>query len=116
MLCWAVVLCSPKLPALLVIEEPEIGIHPAWMPMLARWIKKAAAKTQILISTHSPDLLDHFTDVAEHVLVAKPVTPQAHRFAFFPVNPSVIAPRLAEGWQLGDLYRVGDPGVGGWPW
>jgi predicted ATPase len=116
MLCWAVILCSPKLPELLVIEEPEIGIHPAWMPMLARWIKKAAQKTQVIISTHSPDLLDHFTDVAEHVLVAKSVTSQAHQFAFVPLKQAVIAPRLAEGWQLGDLYRVGDPGVGGWPW
>lgn len=116
MLCWAVILCSPKLPELLVIEEPEIGIHPAWMPMLARWIKKAAQKTQVIISTHSPDLLDHFTDVAEHVLVAKSVTSQARQFAFVPLKQTVIAPRLAEGWQLGDLYRVGDPGVGGWPW
>ena len=116
MLCWAVILCSPELPDLLVIEEPEIGIHPAWMPMLARWIKKASQKTQVIISTHSPDLLDHFTDLAESVLVVKPVTPQAHRFAFFPLKLPVVAQRLAEGWQLGDLYRVGDPGVGGWPW
>lgn len=116
MLCWAVILMSPKLPDLLVIEEPEIGIHPAWMPILARWIKKAAQKTQVIISTHSPDLLDQFTDVAERVLVAKPVTSQAHRFGLFPLKQNAIASRLAEGWQLGDLYRVGDPGIGGWPW
>jgi hypothetical protein len=24
--------------------------------------------------------------------------------------------RLQEGWELGDLYRVGDPSIGGWPW
>lgn len=116
MLCWAVVLNSPKMPDLLVIEEPEIGIHTAWMTSLARWIKQAALRTQIVISTHSPDLLDQFTDVAEHVLVAKPSLKQPHRFDFLPVKRSVIAPKLEEGWQLGDLYRVGDPGIGGWPW
>jgi energy-coupling factor transporter ATP-binding protein EcfA2 len=62
MLCWATILNSPVLPSLLVIDEPELGLHVSWMPILAEWIKKAAAKTQVIITTHSPDLLDYFTD------------------------------------------------------
>ena len=42
MLCWAVILHSPKLPSLIVIDEPELGIHPAWMPILAEWSRSSA--------------------------------------------------------------------------
>ncbi len=67
MLCWATILHSPVLPSLLVIDEPELGLHVSWMPILAEWIKKAAGKTRVIITTHSPDLLDHFTDCLENV-------------------------------------------------
>lgn len=33
-----------------------------------------------------------------------------------PVSPDVLKEMLEEGWELGDLYRVGDPLLGGWPW
>jgi hypothetical protein len=33
-----------------------------------------------------------------------------------PLSPEVLKTQLEEGWELGDLYRVGDPTVGGWPW
>ncbi|MEI7846991.1 MAG: AAA family ATPase [Chloroflexota bacterium] len=116
MLCWAIVLLSPVLPTLLVIEEPEIGIHVSWLPVLAGWIKKASSKTQVIISTHSPDLLDHFTDEINNVLVMAKNETINHRFDLKPLSPDLLQDKLEEGWQLGDLYRVGDTRVGGWPW
>ncbi len=114
MLCWAVMLHSPRLPSLLVIEEPEIGIHPAWMSVLAEWIKSASERTQVIISTHSPDLLDHFTERLEDVICFR-FDGKSH---FFPKNliREEVAAKLEEGWQLGDLYRIGHPFIGGWPW
>ncbi|MEB3190162.1 MAG: AAA family ATPase [Snowella sp.] len=114
MLCWAVILHSPNLPTLLVIDEPELGLHPAWLSVLAQWIKKAAEKTQIILTTHSPDLLDKFTDSLEHVYCFYPT--DANHYGIKPLSPEVLKPQLEEGWELGDLYRVGDPTVGGWPW
>lgn len=114
MLCWAVILHSPVLPSLLVIDEPEIGIHPAWMSILAEWIKTASQKTQIIISTHSSDLLDYFTDCLENVLCFD-YDGKSH-FRIKRLSKERLAPSLEQGWQLGDLYRVGDPEVGGWPW
>lgn len=116
MLCWATVLLSPELPSLLVIEEPEIGIHVSWLPVLASWIKKASSKTQVIISTHSPDLLDHFTDELGNVLVMAKNETLNHRFDLKPLSPTLLKDKLDEGWQLGDLYRIGDTRVGGWPW
>jgi predicted ATPase len=114
MLCWATILLSPELPSLLVIEEPEIGIHVSWLPILAAWIKKASEKTQVIVSTHSPDLLDYFTENLPNVLVMKQSESLSHRFCLMPLTPELLKDKLDEGWQLGDLYRVGDSRIGGW--
>ncbi|MDM8548638.1 AAA family ATPase [Desulfobacterales bacterium HSG2] len=113
MLCWAIVLHSPVLPSLLVIDEPETGLHPAWMRTLAEWIKSASEKTQVIIATHSSDLLDHFTDRYEDVLCFE-YDGKAH-FTPKRLPEAELKARLDDGWELGDLYRVGDHAVG-WPW
>ncbi|EGK86726.1 ATPase [Microcoleus vaginatus PCC 9802] len=114
MLCWATILHSPLPPSLIVIDEPELGLHVSWMPILADWIKKAATKTQIIITTHSPDLLDHFTDCVENVLCF--YSENRTHFSVKSLSKEMLEQKLEEGWQLGDLYRVGDPSIGGWPW
>lgn len=113
MLCWAVILHSSYLPALLVIDEPELGLHPAWLSVLAQWIKKAAEKTQIILTTHSPDLLDHFTDYVENVYCFEQV--DATHYGLKPLSREILKPQLDDGWELGDLYRIGDPTIGAWP-
>ncbi|QTA91826.1 AAA family ATPase [Desulfonema magnum] len=114
MLCWAIVLHSPVLPSLLVMDEPETGLHPSWMKTLAEWIKTASERTQIIIATHSPDLLDHFTDRYKDVLCFE-YDGKKH---FVPrrLPEEELKVKIEEGWELGDLYRVGDHAVGGWPW
>jgi predicted ATPase len=114
MLCWATILHSPLLPSLIVIDEPELGLHVSWMAILAEWIKKAATKTQIIITTHSPDLLDHFTDCLENVLCF--YSENRTHFSVKSLSKEMLEQKLEEGWELGDLYRVGDPTIGGWPW
>jgi predicted ATPase len=114
MLCWAVILLSPSLPTLLVIDEPELGIHVSWMPVLAEWIKRASKRSQIFICTHSPDLLDNFTDCPQNVFCFS--STNKNHFSAKPLSESSLQNKLQEGWKLGDLYRVGDPKVGGWLW
>ena len=116
MLCWMAILFSPKIPRLLILDEPEASLHPAWLRVLAGWIRDAARRTQIVVSTHSPDLLDHFTEERNSVRVfnkdpQNPLYTQIER-----IDKEAIEDKIAEGWRLGDLYRVGDPQIGGWPW
>ena len=47
-------------PQLLVIEEPEQTVHPGVLAMLAEAFKEVSDKTQIVITTHSPQLVEHF--------------------------------------------------------
>ena len=119
MLCWAVILHSPRPPALIVIDEPELGIHPAWMPILADWIKRAAQKTQVIVTTHSPDLLDYFTDQLDeggYIYTFQQDPDSQNHFKPKRLDKDAVFGWLEDGWQLGDLYRVGNPAVGGWPW
>jgi predicted ATPase len=74
----------------------------------------ADTRRQVIVCTHSPDLLDNFTDCPENVLCFSAVD-KTH-FSAAPLSKSKLADKLQEGWKLGDLYRVGDPSIGGWPW
>ena len=54
-------------PSIILVDEPELGLHPFAITMLASLIKQASKKTQVIISTQSSLLLDHFE--IEDVLV-----------------------------------------------
>jgi predicted ATPase len=54
-------LMQPNLPKTILIDEPELGLHPVAIKKLAGIIRKASAKTQIIISTQSVTLVDNFT-------------------------------------------------------
>jgi predicted ATPase len=58
-------------PSVILVDEPELGLHPAAITMLASLVKQASLKTQVILSTQSPLLLDHFQP--EDVLVANRV-------------------------------------------
>ncbi len=44
-------------PTLLAIEEPELTIHPGALAVLADVMKEAGGRAQLLLTTHSPDLI-----------------------------------------------------------
>ena len=45
-------------PSLIGLEEPELAIHPGAMAVLSDAMKEAATRGQVLVATHSPDLID----------------------------------------------------------
>ncbi|MHB1468707.1 MAG: AAA family ATPase, partial [Solirubrobacteraceae bacterium] len=45
-------------PAILGVEEPELTIHPGALPLIYDYLVQAGERSQILVTTHSPDLLD----------------------------------------------------------
>ncbi|MGC2857292.1 AAA family ATPase [Novispirillum sp. DQ9] len=47
-------------PRTIALEEPELTIHPGALPLLADAMKEAAKRRQVIITTHSPDLIDQF--------------------------------------------------------
>ena len=110
MLCWVVVLTSSAPPDLICIDEPELGIHPAWLPILADLIKDASTRTQVIVTTHSPELLDEFTDLAGKVVVCSE-NEQGHA-AFNRLDKEELLEWL-EHYRLGQMFRSGHPELGG---
>lgn len=53
-------LLQKQLPETIIIDEPELGLHPAAITKLAAMIKKASLKTQIIIATQSVELINNF--------------------------------------------------------
>ncbi len=57
------VFASPNPAPLIAIDEPENGLHPSMLPIVAEYAVDASERTHVLITTHSPQLLDAFQDV-----------------------------------------------------
>lgn len=114
MLALALLLFTPEKTSLLSIDEPELNLHPAWLRVLGRWMLGTTGTNQVLASTHSPDLLDALTDGFRSGDVALVVCDA--KKGFRNVRPADLDAFFEEGWELGDLYRVGEPQLGGWPW
>jgi predicted ATPase len=56
------ILSSPAAAPVIAIDEPETGLHPAMLPIIAEYAVDAAERSQIIFTTHSPDFLDAFGD------------------------------------------------------
>jgi predicted ATPase len=55
-------------PSVILVDEPELGLHPYALEVLAALVRQASISTQVILSTQSSLLLDHFQP--EDVLVA----------------------------------------------
>jgi predicted ATPase len=61
---------TPNPPALVCIDEPEVGLHPRTLPKIAGLLKKLSDRTQVLVATHSSYLLAQF-NVADVAVLRK---------------------------------------------
>jgi predicted ATPase len=71
-----VTLLQPNPPALIAIDEPEVGLHPQMLPLLAELLQDASKRTQLIIATHSNLLLSQLSP--EQVLVTTRDTGASH--------------------------------------
>lgn len=59
-LCLAAALVNPSQVSMIAIDEPEVGLHPRLLPVVADMIRYASDSRQVFVFTHSPDLLSQF--------------------------------------------------------
>ena len=59
-ICLATLLLQPKPPALILLDEPELGLHPFAIRILAEIIEAAAKRVQVILATQSVTLLNNF--------------------------------------------------------
>jgi predicted ATPase len=72
-ICLAVLFLQPKdqMPSVILVDEPELGLHPSAIHLLYSMIRSASTNVQVIISTQSPILLDYFNP--SEVLVAEQI-------------------------------------------
>jgi predicted ATPase len=59
-ICLATLLLQRELPSTVIIDEPELGLHPRALGVLAGLVRSAASRTQLILTTQSVTFLDHF--------------------------------------------------------
>ena len=104
MLAYLTLLYDPCPPQLIGIEEPENYLHPRLLPELAEECDMASARTQLIVTTHSPFFIDPLKPEQVRVLYrASDGYTREKRVADMPG----IREFLQEGASLGDLWMEG---------
>lgn len=81
-MCLAALLLQPKLPTTVLIDEPELGLHPSALVALAGLVRSAASRSQVILTTQSVTFLNEFE--AEDIVVVERATegdPEGHTAA-----------------------------------
>lgn len=109
-LCLLAVLLDPGPGRLVIIEEPELGLHPDVLPTLRDLLVEASARFQCLVTTHSTELVDAMTEHPESVIVCE--KPEATTLV------RRLDPREVADWRhvgsLGSLWTAGHLGGNRW--
>jgi len=98
-------LLSPTPPPLICIEEPELGLHPDAVSLLAELLVEASTRTQLIVTTHSDTLVSGFTDHADSVLVC-----EHHGGTELKRLDSGKLQHWLDRYRLGDIWRIGELG------
>jgi predicted ATPase len=110
-LCLLAVLLHPDPPPLVCIEEPELGLHPDAIQIVAQALRDASERMQIIVTTHSEALVNAFSSSPECVLICERDLDggtQCER-----LSPDRLKHWLAE-YKLGELWRKGEIGGNRW--
>ena len=105
-LCLITVLCDPEPGPLVCIEEPELGLHPSVLPVVADLLVDASDRTQLIVTTHSETLVDALTHTPESVVVASRGDEGTRLDR---LNKGDLEAWLKK-YSLGDLWRIGEIG------
>lgn len=68
-LCLLAVLYNPKPPPVVCMEEPELGLHPDIVAGLAKHLRAASERMQLIVTTHSDILIDGLSDTPDSIVV-----------------------------------------------
>ncbi|MCC6366140.1 MAG: AAA family ATPase [Bryobacterales bacterium] len=98
-ICMATALLQPSPPATLLFEEPELGLHPYALNLLAGLFRKAATASQLIVSTQSVPLLNEFAP--EDVIV---VDRERGESVFRRLDSAQLSEWL-EDYSLGELWE-----------
>ena len=104
------ILLHPSPPPVVCIEEPELGLHPDIIPTLADLLRDASTRTQLILTTHSPSLVDAFSEDPEAICVCEKSEGST---TIKRLDPKDLTVWLKE-YSLGNLWKSGQIGGNRW--
>lgn len=104
-LCLLAILCHPQPPAVICIEEPEMGLHPDIIPTIGELLKEASTRCQLFVTTHSEVLIDSLSDSPESVLICEKKNGETSlaRLKSATLEDWLTKYRLGQLWTMGEL-------------
>ena len=90
-------------PLLIGIEEPETALHPAASAALREALHKASQVTQVIVTSHSPDLLDDRSIAPEHLLA---VVSEGGETRIGPLDEASLSAMRNQLFSAGELLRL----------
>ena len=97
----AVLLMQPHPPAVVIIDEPELGLHPFAIGKLAGMMQSASNKAQIIAATQSPGLISNFSP-EDAIVIDK--SENENQTVFQRLTTDTLEKWL-ENYTLGDLWE-----------
>ncbi len=110
-LCLLAVLLDEDPPPLMCIEEPEVGLHPEAIQIVAEALVEASERTQLIVTTHSEALIDALSERPEDILVTERDADGGTQFRRLDKQQLSL---WLEQYSLGQLWRMGE--IGGTRW
>lgn len=110
-LCLLAVLLDPDPAPLICIEEPEVGLHPEAIQIVADALVEASDRTQLIVTTHSEALIDALSERPEDVLITERDFDNGTQFRRLKKEQLSL---WLERYSLGQLWRKGE--LGGTRW
>lgn len=91
---------------LICLEEPEMGLHPDALSLIAELLLEASQDTQVIVTTQSDVLVSALSEYAESVIVCDNVAGASH---FRRIESDKLRFWMDK-YQLGEIWRVGELG------
>jgi len=98
-LCLATLLLQPEPPATILIDEPELGLHPYAITVLSDLFRAVAERTQVIVSTQSVTLVNQLS--AEDIVVVD----REDSESVFHRRSSADLENWMDGFALGELWE-----------
>jgi predicted ATPase len=99
------------LPALIAIDEPELGLHPSAIATVAQLIRAVSRKRQVIVATQSSRLIAGFAP-EEVVVVERDEDERGHGASTFKRLSDEALGAWREDYDLGQLYDMNVTGGG----